>query len=100
MEYLDKLAEEAVKDAIKGLLAGGKRPYSGSVPPEAQRLLREKGRSRVSQADAEKRVNGAIDRLRLRKEIKAPRAPYNDWALIGHVPPKEADESPKGSGAS
>lgn len=92
MEYLDRLAEEAVKDAIKALLAGGKRPYSGSVPPEAQRLLREKGRNRVSQADAEKRVTAAIDRLRERREIKAPRAPYNDWALIGHVPPK-ADAS-------
>lgn len=92
MEYLDRLAEEAVKDAIKALLAGGKRPYSGSVPPEAQRLLREKGRNRVSQTDAEKRVTAAIDRLRERREIKAPRAPYNDWALIGHVPPK-ADAS-------
>ena len=99
MEYLDRLAEEAVKDAIKSLLAGGKRPYSGSVPSEAQRLLREKGRNRVSQVDAEKRVNGAIDRLRERKEIKAPRAPYNDWALIGHVPPK-ADESPTGDGGA
>lgn len=92
MEYLDRLAEEAVKDAIKALLAGGKRPYSGSVPPEAQRLLREKGRNRVSQTDAEKRVTAAIDRLRERREIKAPRAPYNDWALIRHVPPK-ADAS-------
>ena len=99
MEYLDKLAEEAVKDAIKSLLASGKRPYSGSVPEAAQRLLREKGRSRVSQADAEKRVNGAIDRLRERKEIKAPRAPYNDWALIGHVPP-QAGESPTGDGGA
>ena len=99
MEYLDRLAEEAVKDAIKSLLAGGKRPYSGSVPAEAQRMLREKGRNRVSQVDAEKRVNGAIDRLRERKEIKAPRAPYNDWALIGHVPPK-AGESPTGDGGA
>jgi hypothetical protein len=87
VEYLDRLAEEAVKDAIKGLVAGGKRPHSGCVPQEAQRLLREKGRHRVSPADAEKRVSAAIDRLRERKEIKAPRAPYNDWALIGHAPP-------------
>ena len=99
MEYLDRLAEEAVKDAIKALLAGGKRPYSGSVPQEAQRFLREKGRNRVSQADAEKRVTGAIDRLRERKEIKAPRAPYNDWALIGHTPPK-AGETPTGDGGA
>ncbi len=95
MEYLDKLAEEAVKDAIKSLLAGGKRPYSGSVPAEAQRFMREKGRNRVSQVDAEKRVASAIDRLRERKEIKAPRAPYNDWALIGYTPPK-TDESSRG----
>jgi len=92
VEYLDKLAEDAVKDAIKSLLAGGKRPYSGSVPAEAQRLMREKGRNRVSPAEAEKKVSGAIDRLRERKEIKAPRAPYNDWALIGYTAPK-ADDS-------
>ncbi len=99
MEYLDKLAEEAVKDAIKNLLAAGKRPYSGSVPEEAQTLLREKGRSRVSQGDAEKRVSGAINRLRERREIKAPRAPYNDWALIGHTPPA-AGESSTGDGGA
>ncbi|MEO8467493.1 MAG: hypothetical protein ABI640_19385 [Gammaproteobacteria bacterium] len=99
MEHLDKLAEEAVKDAIKALLASGKRPYSGSVPLEAQRMLREKGRNRVSQTDAEKRVNGAIDRLRIRKEIKAPRAPYNDWALIGHTPPKLGETTTGDGGA-
>jgi hypothetical protein len=92
VEYLDRLAEEAVRDAIRNLLAEGKRPYSGSVPEAAQRLLREKGRGRVSPPDAERRVSAAIDRLREQREIRAPRAPYNDWALIGHVPPKAGDQ--------
>jgi hypothetical protein len=93
MEHLDRLAEEAVRDAIRNLKAEGKRPYSGSVPDVAQQLLRDKGRGRVSVADADKRVTAAIDRLRERREIKAPRAPYNDWALIGHEPP--ASDAPK-----
>ncbi|HUL83225.1 MAG TPA: hypothetical protein VL131_13840 [Gammaproteobacteria bacterium] len=82
MEYLDKLAEESVKEAIQSLVAGGKRANSQSVPKEARRLLLPKGRGRVSPADAEKRVQQAIERMRERKEIKAPRAPYNDWALM------------------
>lgn len=86
MEYLDKLAEAAVKEAIEKLVTEGKRPHSRSVPPEARQLLVKKGRGRVSQADAEKRVDQAIERLRVRKEIKAPRAPHNDWALISYKP--------------
>lgn len=86
MEYLDKLAETVVKEAIEKLLADGKRPHSLSVPAEAERLLVHKARGRVPQADAQKRVQQAIDRLRDRKEIKAPRARYNDWALISYKP--------------
>lgn len=82
MEYLDKLAETSVKEAIQALVTEGKRAYSQSVPKEARRLLLQKGRGRVSQADAEKRVLQAVARLKERKEIKAPIAPYNDWALI------------------
>ena len=93
MEYLDKLAETSVKEAIQALVAGGKRAYSQSVPKEARRLLLQKGRGRVSQADADKRVLQAIERMRERKEIKAPRAPYNDWALMGAPPPKAPAES-------
>jgi Arc/MetJ-type ribon-helix-helix transcriptional regulator len=93
VEYLDKLAEASVKEAIQSLVAAGKRPNSQSVPKEARRLLLPKGRGRVSQADAEKRVQQAIERMRERKEIKAPRAPYNDWALIGASAPKPPAES-------
>ena len=89
MEYLDKLAEVAVKEAIASLVAGGKRAYSGSVPAEAQRLLKAKGRARVSDADGKKRVQQAIERLKERKEIKAPTAPYNDWALIEYQQPQQ-----------
>jgi hypothetical protein len=86
MEYLDRLAEVAVKEAIQKLTADGKRPCSHNVPAEAQLLLAQKGRARVSKADAEKRVRQAVERLRERKEIKAPTAPYNDWAVIGQKP--------------
>lgn len=93
MEYLDKLAEMAVKEAIQSLVAGGKRTNSQSVPKEARRLLLQKGRGRMPQADADRRVQQAIERMRERKEIKAPRAPYNDWALIGASSPKPPAES-------
>ena len=90
MEYLDKLAEAAVKEAIQALAANGKRPHSRSVPPEARQLLLRKGRGRVSASDAERRVQQAIERLKERKEIKAPAAPYNDWALLRQ--PRSAEE--------
>jgi predicted RNase H-like HicB family nuclease len=91
MEYLDKVAETAVKEAISAVVKDGKRAHSRSVPPVAQRLFREKGRGRVSESEAERRVKQAIERLKERKEIKAPNAPYNDWALIGRAaaPPAE-----------
>ena len=87
MEYLDKLAEECVKQAIKALLEGGTRPSSKSVPPEARKILVSKGRNRVSEADAAKRVEQAVARLKDRKEIKAPITPYTDWAVIGDAAP-------------
>lgn len=83
MEYLDKLAEAAVKEAIAKVAADGKRVNSRSVPPQAQQLLRQKAR-RVSESDAAKRIAQAVDRLRERKEIKAPTAPYNDWGVIDY----------------
>jgi len=90
VEYLDRLAELAVKEAIESLVAEGKRAYSQSVPKEAGRLLLQKGRGRVSQRDADKRVQQAIERLKARKEIKAPTAPYNDWVLMGQPAKKSA----------
>ena len=93
VEYLDKLAEVAVKEAIAALVAGGKRANSGSVPSEAQRLLKSKGRARVSETDAQRRVQQAIERLKERKEIKAPTAPYNDWALIDSKPPTSSESA-------
>ncbi len=84
MEFLDKLAETVVKESIQSLGTTGKRVNSQNVPPEAQRLLRQKGRGRVTEADAQRRVSQAIDRLRERKEIKAPTAPYNDWGVMDY----------------
>ena len=82
MEHLDKLAEEAVKQALKDLRERGERPHSKNVPPEACKVLLSRGRKRVSQADAEQRVTRAIGRLRERKDIKAPITPRAEWALI------------------
>jgi hypothetical protein len=92
MEYLDKLAETAVKEAIEQLAAAGKRPSSRNVPAEAGRLLAQKGRGRgrITSPEAEKRVRQAIERLREKKQIKAPEAPYNDWALTGQKPRPKA----------
>jgi len=51
----------------------------------------EKGRGRVSQSDAAKRVQQAVERLKERKEIKAPNAANSDWGLISRQQPDAAD---------
>ena len=93
VEYLDKLAEVAVKEAIAAVVAGGKRANSGNVPSAAERILKTKSRTRMSETDAKKRVQQAIERLKQRKEIKAPKAPYNDWAVIDYQPPASTESS-------
>jgi hypothetical protein len=86
LDYFDKLAEAAVKEAIQQLLANGKRPSGRTVPPDARQILRLKGRGRLNELDAERRVRRAIERLRERKEIKAPNTPNGDWGLVDHSP--------------
>jgi len=86
LDYFDKLAEVSVKEAIQQLLTDGKRPSGRTVPHDARELLRLKGRGRLNEIDAERRVQQAVERLRERKEIKAPKTPNADWALIGHDP--------------
>lgn len=86
MEYWDKLAEAAVKEAIASVVKDGKRAHSQSVPPVARRLLAQKGRSRLSAPDVEKKVQQAVERLKERKEIRAPIAPNTDWAVIDEAP--------------
>ena len=86
LDYFDKLAEASVKEAIQQRLADGKRPSGRTVPTDARQLLRLKGRGRLNEIDAERRVQQAIERLKERKEIKAPKTPNADWALIGHDP--------------
>jgi len=93
MDYFDKLAEAAVIDAIKQLAAAGQRPSIRSVPPEAGRLLHHKGRGRLTSADAEKRVQRAIERLKERKEIRAPNATTSEWTVIEDEPPPAAAAS-------
>ena len=92
LDYFDKLAEVSVKEAIQQLLANGKRPSSRTVPNEARQVLRLKGRGRLTEIEAEKRVQQAIERMRNRKEIKAPKTPNADWALIAYAA-KPAAES-------
>jgi hypothetical protein len=67
VEYWDKLAETAVKEAIASVIKDGKRAHGQSVPPVARRLLAQKGRNRLSASDVEKRVEQAIERLRGQK---------------------------------
>lgn len=92
LDYFDKLAEAAVKEAIQQQLANGKRPSGRTVPRDARQILRLKGRGRVNELDAEKRVRRAIERLKERKEIRAPITPNADWGLVDH--------SPEGTGKS
>jgi hypothetical protein len=91
LDYFDKLAEAAVKEAIQQQLADGKRPSGRTVPPDARQILRLKGRGRVNELDAERRVRQAIERLKQRKEIRAPITPNADWGLVDH----SADEAGK-----
>ena len=91
LDYFDKLAEAAVKEAIQRLVADGKRPSGRTVPTNARELMRLKGRGRVTEIDAERRVQRAIERLRERKEIKAPKTLNADWGLIGDAA-KAADQ--------
>ena len=81
-DHFDRLAETAVKEAIQQLAASGKRPDSRSVPPEARGLVSQKSRGRLTAADAARKVEQAIARLKERREIKAPTAPYTEWALM------------------
>jgi hypothetical protein len=83
LDHFDRLAETSVKEAIQQLVANGKRPDSRSVPPEARLLLSRKSRARLTPSDAEKKVAQAIQRLKDRKEIKAPTSPYTEWVLFG-----------------
>lgn len=92
LDYFDKLAEVSVKEAIQRAVANGKRPSRRTVPNDARQLLRAKGRGRLTEIDAERRVQKAIERMRERKEIKAPQTPNADWAVIGSEP-KAAAES-------
>ena len=87
VDYFDRLAEASVKEAIQRLLATGRRPASHSVPPEARVLMKQKCRGRLSEAAADKRLLLAIERLKERKEIKAPNGPTSEWARIGAEPP-------------
>ena len=77
---------------IQQLVANGKGGPSGrTVPPEARLLLLQKSRGRLTPSDAEKRVQRAIERLKERKEIKAPQTPNNYWGLIDQGPQAAAE---------
>jgi hypothetical protein len=96
LDYFDKLAEVSVKEAIQQLLANRRRASSLTVPNEARQVLRLKGRGRLTEIDAERRVQQAIERLRERKEIKAPKTPNSEWALVDKAPKASADSPLRG----
>lgn len=90
MDFIDKLAEQSVRDAIAGLTAGGKRPCSKNVPAEACKLLLKRLRGRTSEAKAEQRVLDASWRLKERREIIAPTSPHVEWEIVDRSPPSAA----------
>jgi len=87
-------AEGKVLDGVPLCLVNGRQAFfidglqlvPFTVPHDARQLLRLKGRGRLTEIDAEKRIQQALERMRERKEIKAPKTPNADWALIGHDP--------------
>jgi RNase P protein component len=99
MEYIDKVAEETVKEAIRSLGASGKRANSGTVALEAEKALMKKARPRISVTQAQNKVQQAIERLRVRKEIRAPRDKQHDWALVNRKSAAAAGSSGDASGA-
>ncbi len=88
----DRLAEDAVIEAIEKLIAARKRAYSLSVPPEATRILISKGRGRIASADATTKVKEAIISLHDRGKIEAHVEPREDWLILdtvdSEVPPE------------
>jgi hypothetical protein len=100
MEYIDKVAEDAVKEAIQSLVAGGKRANGGTVPLEAERALMKKARPRISPTQAQNKVLQAIEKLRGRREIKAPRDKQHEWVLIGRKSASASDSPGQGLGTS
>jgi hypothetical protein len=100
MEYIDKVAEETVKEAIRSLVASGKRANGGTVPLEAEKALMKKARPRISNTQGQIKVQQAIERLRARKEIKAPRDKQHDWVLVSRQSATAAESSGQGAGAA
>ncbi len=69
MDYVDELAEKAVKEAVKSLVAKGKPCHGGSVPIEAVSILRKHGHGRISETIACAKIDDAIKRLTEREEF-------------------------------
>jgi len=91
VDYFDRLAEASIKETIQRLAANGRRPASHSVPPEARVIMKQKCRGRLSEASADKRLLFAIERLKERKEIKAPQTPNSEWTVIDSAAPDAAE---------
>jgi hypothetical protein len=100
MEYIDKVAEDTIKEAIQSLVASGKRANSATVPLEAEKSLMKRARPRLSVAQAQIKVLQAIERLRTRKEIKAPRDKQHAWVLVSRRSAAAAESSGQELGAS
>src|SRR5260370_4234923 len=81
----DPIAEAAVVQAIENLIASGRRAYNVSVPLEAEQILIARGRGRISQTDALRRVNEAITAMVARGQLQAYDKPYKDWVIVDEV---------------
>jgi hypothetical protein len=97
---MDRVAEDVVKEAIQSLVKSGKRANGATVPLAAEDALMKKARPRLARTQAQNKVQQAIERLRERKEIKAPRDKQHEWVLINREPQRASESAGHSSEAS
>lgn len=74
-------AAHAVLAAIENLTAAGKRAHIRNVPPEAEKLLMQRGRGRIDRAEASGQIQAAIAGLSQSGTIDASVEPHRDWLI-------------------
>jgi hypothetical protein len=77
----DEDAENAIREAMAGLVGTGKRAYSLSVPMEATRVLVAMGQGAITHQEASERIKKAIAALRSNGDLEAPAEGRFDWKI-------------------
>ena len=78
----DRVAKDAVIQAIEKLVHGGKRAYSQNVPNEAIKIVWTQGGGKITRGDASDRVKQAILDLQSEGKIEVHKEPYKDWKIL------------------